>query len=270
MSTICSRISRRSWFPALLTGAALALAGCGGGQTSPAEEPAGATEDDDDDRTGPRRAMSPDLDEDENDTDPDGAQIEGLRGRLERYDIEQGFNPHANALSACFTRKVGKQRYLGGEVEFKFVVARDGTVKAVHFLRSDLGAWPMEKCMLDIARAMNFAKPKGGGDADFTIPLAFDARQQVVFWNETRGAEEVDDARRMELEGCAEEAGVPDPRNIWITIYIGTRGKVMSAGFASPDGPLADEWAECAAAKIGAWQLSDPRGRAKMWYQYNP
>jgi hypothetical protein len=135
--------------------------------------------------------------------------------------------------------------------------------------KSDLGSWAMEQCMLDIARKISFASPKGGPEAEFTVPLSFSPTRSVSWWDQARAETEVQD-KLQELGECADKAGIAAPDEVWITLYIGTRGQVQSAGFASAT-PLADEWATCAADKATAWVLSDPRGRvAKMTFRYAP
>ena len=58
------------------------------------------------------------------------------------------------------------------------------------------------------------------------------------------------------------------PSDVVVTLYVGTRGKVQSVGFASSAAPLSDGWADCAAEMIQSWQLVDPRGQvAKLTYR---
>ena len=64
-------------------------------------------------------------------------------------------------------------------------IRKDGTVTAVKLAESDLGAWPIEKCLLEIARAATFDKPIGG-DADFSLPLDFSAKGRLEVWDEDR------------------------------------------------------------------------------------
>ena len=117
---------------------------------------------------------------------------------------------------------------------------------------------------------MSFKKPKGG-EADFTLPLDFDARRPAIWWSEDKAEMEVGD-RASELRQCRVEAGTRDPRNVWVTLYLGNSGVVKSVGFASPHKRgIASAWAECAAGKITAWTLNDPRGKvAKLGFRYNP
>ena len=258
--------ARASWALLVLSlaFAGLSVSACGGGQKK--TDKAKGVDDDDEGHSGEHKATAPDIGDDED----DDLQIAGLKGRLAPSDIRAGIEPHQQALFDCFTTKVGKRRYLGGDVEFQFVVNPDGTVKSAHMLRTDLGNWDMEKCMLDICAQMKFVPPEGRAEADFTVPLSFEARSRVSVWDDARAQEEVGEERVAELAACAEESGADNPSGVWFTLYIGPRGKVLSVGLTDPAGPVNQDWATCAVGKMKAWELTDPRGRAKMSYQYNP
>lgn len=241
--------------------AAGAWAGCGGGQKTGATQAEAAGGGGDGDPRY-RRASAPDVGEDED----DGLEVEGLLGRLDNYDIQQGLRPHARDLDRCFTATRGKRRYLGGQVELAFVVGADGSVDTVHVTRSNLGAWPAERCLLEVSRGMRFAEPRGGPRAEFSVPLEFSALGGVTEWDEGRGRAEVVD-RASELEACAEAGAAPG--QAWITAYVGTRGQVQSVGFASTGGPVDEAWATCAEETILGWTLSDPQGRtARVGFAY--
>lgn len=244
----------------------LVLGAACGGSDKPIESASGPDDDDDriarGDRAGGRHSAVPDVDED----DDDDLEVEGLRGHLDPYDIQQGVKPHSATLSACFTKQVKKRGYIGGKVAFKFVVTPVGAVKQVQVQESDLGAWEIEACLLAIARQMQFKQPRGG-EAEFDLPLEFQPKRAVLWWDEERTETEVGLERLAELTACE-----PAPSNVWVTLYVGTRGKVMSAGFASPaKQPIDDAWATCAQAAISAWTLADPRGQiAKGGFRFNP
>jgi hypothetical protein len=234
-------------------------AGCGGSE-KPVAAPAPAED------TVGRRRVPPDDDEESD----DGVEIEGLRGHLERSDIEAGVSPHHEELSACFTSRVGKRRFLGGQVELKWLVARDGAVKQVVVTTSDLGAWEVEKCLLEVGRSMHFARPKGG-EAEFSLPLDFPARGAVLPWDGDKATMEVE-KHLPDLAQCTDTGAgaAAAPGEVVVTLYVGTRGQVQSAGFAA-EGPVDDTWADCAATLMQGWTLSDPRGKvAKLAFRYTP
>jgi TonB family protein len=245
---------------------ALALAACGG-----SEKKAAGADGPDKIVTGEtptsRHSAVPDMDEE----DEGGMEIEGLRGTLAPEDIQAGIQGSSAELTSCYQKAHKKMRFLNGSVELKFRVARDGTVAAVQLAKSDLGAWPVERCLLETSREIHFAKPRGG-EAEFSVPLDFSSgRGALTWWDEARADQEVKKVIG-ELGKCAGEAKVAEPSNVWVTLYVGARGVVKSVGFASPSSaPIEDAWADCAAAVAGAWTLSDPRGRmAKAGFRFNP
>lgn len=265
------RLAPGPWRVALVFTLTLAFLSAGnlacGGSTPEPEEPKNHTTEpsDDSDRSGFRRATSPGMDDD----DDDGLQIEGLRGRLDTYDIQEGMRPHTRELERCYSSKLNRRRYLGGDVELAFVVDRDGTVKSAIMSQSNLGVWAMEKCMLEVCRDMTFPKPKGGAEAEFSVPLSFTARSPVKDWNDARTETEVAELT-AELDACAEESGTEAPGDLRITLYVATRGQVKSVGFSRASGDVPVPWADCAEAKISAWTLSDPLGRVtRASFVYN-
>jgi len=231
------------------------VAACGG-----AEKPKAVEEPVEDTGGGTSRV-------DEEEEPDDGLEVESTRGKMDPAEVEAGLAPHAQALQDCYLSRVGKQKWLGGKVELKWEISREGVLTSAQVVASDLGHWGVEKCMLGLARTMTFAKPKGG-DADFTIPLELSARGSAEWWDEDKAAAVV--AKRVgELAACAEE-GLPDPTDVMVTVYVGTRGKVQSAGFASP-ALIDDAWADCAHKIVMGWTLTDPKGRVvKLAFTHRP
>ena len=245
----------------------LVVCACGGSDKK-AEEPAPG-----DDRIaiGDRdpSTREPLVTGDDDDDDDGDLQVSGLKGRLDAYDIERGVQPHAGTLTACYNDQVRRKRYIGGDVELKYLISKAGEVKRVQLAKSDLGAWNIEKCLLETARQMTFAKPKGG-EAVFSLPLEFSATRSVQWLEDDVGQAQ---AKPFidQLRDCAKEAETHNPRDVTVTVYVGPRGEVKSAGFASEARrEIPDAWADCAEAKIKAWTLADPMGRiAKLAFRYN-
>jgi TonB family protein len=228
---------------------AVALAACGGGGKQVIAEPEPAPP--------PTRTPVDDGEEEE----PDDVEVEGLLGRLDRADIQPVIEQSWDQVQSCYSEQSGGLRYVGGQVELKFRVARDGTVKHVHVLHGSLGAWPVEKCVLGLARAMTFPKPKGG-EAEFTFPIDFPSRGRTIAMDDARVSGEV--APKLEALAKCVDASAGMPPAVAVTIYVGPGGAVTMAGFAA-DGnePIPDGWADCAHAELVTWKLTDPRG--KVW-----
>ena len=233
---------------------------CGGSEKSTAEEP------------GESRAQSSRMSStDDSEENTDDIEVEGLKGHLEPVQIEKGVAPHQGALARCYKSQAKKSKYLAGKLVLKFVVGPDGTVKEALFDENDLGSWTVERCVLEIARGMSFAQPKGGDrEAEFTVPLEFAGTRRIDWWPEER-VETVVTKKIEELEECKEQNGVVVPSNVFVTFYIGNRGEVQSVGFLSPGRTIDEAWAECAAGIVAGWTMPDPMGTiAKTGFRYRP
>ena len=196
----------------------------------------------------------------------EGVTIVNARGRMDTQAIEAGLEPHSAALMDCYMSKLDRRRWLGGHVVLHWEIKKDGTISAVKLAESDLGAWPIEKCLLEVARAATFAKPIGG-DADFSIPLDFAAKGRLVTWEEDKGLKAVG-GQTVKLDACA-KGKVPAPSDVTVTLYVGPAGKAQSVGFASAKTTIDDAWADCAEKAALAWRLPDPKGIvAKLAIKY--
>jgi TonB family protein len=220
----------------------IAIAACGGKpppQSSPPKEPPKAVA---------NRVVV------ESDSEPeDGVTIINPHGRMEQKAVEAGLASHREDLSACYMSKVGRRRWLGGHVVIRWDIKKDGTVTSVKLAESDLGAWPIEKCLIDVARSATFDKPIGG-DADFTIPLDFSSKGALQVWDEDQAARAVG-GQLAKLDACKEA-----PADVVVTAYVGPRGKTQSIGFSSGKSEIGDKWADCAQKAALAWKLPDPKG----------
>lgn len=242
----------------------VALAGCGG--AGPAAPPP---------RVSPvPLTRAPVAEPEEAD---DGMVVTSGKGHVEPAAVDAGIAPHRGALSSCYTDRVGNRRWLGGRLALRWEVAADGSIGRVLLADSDLGAWPVEKCVLDAAREASFGAPVGGA-AEVTLALEFSlcqpasgcsARSQPVIWDDEQSARAVG-GQLARLDACA-RGKVAAPRDVRITLYVGPRGRAASVGFASAASELPEAWAACAEKAALGWRLPDPRGQiAKLAVRYRP
>jgi TonB family protein len=234
--------------------------------------------------------------EDESKDEPqeEGVTFTKTKGSMTREAIEAGIAPHTAALSDCYTTKVGRRRWLGGHVVLHWDIKADGTVTSVKLAESDLGSWPVEKCLLDTAWMASFTKP-AGGDAEFTLPLEFSPPSGSQVWDEDKALRAVG-GQLAKLDECehpkpekaekkkkkkapppkvvkADKPARPEhpPKNVVVTVYVGPQGKAQSVGFSSATSELGEQWTACAEAAAMAWRLPDPRGQiAKLAITYKP
>ncbi len=237
---------------------AMSLLGALGCGSSPPPKPAAA------EPPPPRSTRTPVEDEPD-----DGVDIIGSKGHMDPAVVDAALEPHKQDLSACYTTRVGKRRWLGGHVALQWDINKAGVITSVKLSESDLGAWSIEKCLLEIARTASFGKPTGG-DADVMVPLDFASKGRSSVWDEDQGLKAVG-GQLAKLDDCAKAKGVKGgpPDDVTVTVYVGPQGKAQSVGFASAKSELDPVWAECAEKAAMAWRLPDPRGTvAKLAVRY--
>jgi hypothetical protein len=238
----------------LVAGAASAIAACGG-SAKPAPPP----------ELSARPVTRVATEEPEAD---DGVQVIASKGHMDPRAVDAGIAPHRAALIACYTERVGRRRWLGGHALLRWEVAADGAITRVLLVSSDLGAWPVEKCLLEVARATTFGKPVGGAAAELLLPLEFSAHGQPPLWDVEQSAQAIG-GQLTKLAACAK--GTAPPTEVAITLYVGPRGRVESVGFASATTSIDEAWATCAEKTALAWQLPDPKGQVtKLAVRYRP
>jgi hypothetical protein len=232
---------------ALLFGVGIVASGCGG---SPPPKPQPKPE------PPPPPVAKRQVVEDSSEPE-EGVTIVNAHGHMEKEAVEAGLSPHTSELTDCYMKKVGRRKWLGGHVLIHWDIKKDGTITAIKLMsESDLGAWPIEKCLLDVARSASFDKPVGG-DADFSLPLDFSAKGATLPWNEDQALKAVG-GQLVKLEAC-DKKNAPH-HDVTITIYVGPHGKAQSVGFSSDRIEIKDKWAECAEKTAMAWRLPDPKG----------
>jgi hypothetical protein len=191
------------------------------------------------------------------------------KGHVEPEAVDAAIAPHRSAMTSCYTRKIGRRSWLGGHVVLRWEIAADGGVTSVQIAESDLGAWPIESCLLDIAREVTFGKPIGGGPAELTLPLELTTARTLTSSDDLLAPKAVD-ALFTKLDACAKgEVAMPD--DVALTIYLGPRGRTESVGFASRATVLDDAWSTCAEKAALSWQLRESKRKVtKHLLRYRP
>jgi hypothetical protein len=220
--------------------AGVALGACGG----PRKEP------------GPRISAVPVTRVPVEDAEPDdGVQIVHDKGHMDAAAVDAGLAPHRGALSSCYTQRVGQRTWLGGHVVLRWEIEADGRVARLLLAESDLGAWPVESCLLEVARAVELGKPIGG-PAELTLPLDLTAPGKPERWDQAQSTEALG-GQVAGLDACA-KGKIAAPDDVSITLYVGRHGRTESVGFASPTTVLDAAWVACAEKAALDWRVPDP------------
>lgn len=191
-------------------------------------------------------------------------QVQGELGTLEQDQIDAVFNGKRAAVAACYDAGLAELWYLGGTLELKLRVARDGAVKSAQTVRS-LGSWAVDRCLVGVGRGLRFPPPRGHAEAEVTYPLRFRGKATLKEWGRAEVGR-VFAAHQKALDACAHAGNVPPA--LRVTLFVGPGGRVGAAGLGA-DGPIEDKYGECVVREVGRWKFADPRGRiARATYEF--
>lgn len=170
-----------------------------------------------------------------NDGPADGIEVKGLMGTLDPSAVQDTLVDATSAIARCFQREAAARPYLGGQLDAKFRVKRDGVVAQVWLARSTVGNHAIETCALFEFGRTRFPRPSGGGPAEFDYSLTLPSRV---------GAQALDVAvvRKAFARVAKDLAKLSKPRGLSVTLYIGSDGKLASAGMAAEE-PIAKDFA---------------------------
>ncbi len=232
---------------------ALALvAGCGGAKVEKpvAEAPI-------------ERPARPSQDEIDRKNDEE-LQVQGELGILEQEQIDGAFRPRTEQINHCYHEVVAKLWYLGGKLELKVRVKRDGGVKEVSLV-NPLGSLHVEKCIAGIVRDLSFPKPRGNGEAEFNYSWDFRAKASMKDWTNDDVGRHFD-KHKKEIDACEKDG--PVPPGLRVTFFVTPGGKVSSVGVGA-DAPVPEAYAACVSACVQRWKFDDPLGKiARATYQF--
>lgn len=189
----------------------------------------------------------------------DEMKVAGTLGTLDDDEIAGPFQRRWDDITRCIDEVAQKQQFLGGKIEVKLRVTAAGDPRSAFIAASTFGNYDAERCVLAIARELHFARPHGGGEAEFSYPIEFRARRPVQPWEEAR-VEPAVARHRKDVHECKQRAPGKLPPALSMTVYVAPGGKIASAGLAA-DAPLDDAFAECLVGKTKAWRLDDPLGK---------
>lgn len=151
--------------------------------------------------------------------------------------VDAIFAENAAGLDNCKRRAAGP--FVSGIVRLQFVLDERGRTETVFVAESDVGSYKVEDCLLQTARFLEFPVPPGSGRSQFVraIPINEAARRMTLPQPESWGYTALR-ARRDAFRGCRSRYGYQGPFHL--TLYVGGRGGVLSAGFharsATPEG----------------------------------
>lgn len=182
----------------------------------------------------------------------DDVKLDFAQGYFNQGDVNEILEQHTARLTSCYDRAGGAKKFAGGVVKLRFLVGADGGVRDVLVIDTEIGNYPVERCLVVEGRKIPFPKPGGSTGADFDYSLEFRSTRQthVVDWQKDVLRRQVM-AKLPSLGRC----GNPGDRAVGAVAYISPRGYIVSVGLASA-GPLDTMSAMCVVEEIHKWRFS--------------
>jgi TonB family protein len=158
-------------------------------------------------------------------------------------------------VRGCYRRAGRAQKYAGGNVTLRFAVAGDGQPTDVVVIATELGNYEVERCLVEVARAVKFPPPEGKKGTTFEYPVEFrpSGGQDNV--------QDLDDSLKLERDVATHihhlaDCGPVASGGASAVIYIEANGGVGSVGLAA-DSTVDHEAATCVVQKIRRhWRMS--------------
>lgn len=97
------------------------------------------------------------------------ARLADLQSAADEMKLRMG------ALRACYERELRHQPTLGGTIELRLTVARNGTVRRARVARDEIGSRSLGTCLVARLQGTRFAPPLAGA-FELAYPLRFKAR----------------------------------------------------------------------------------------------
>jgi hypothetical protein len=154
-------------------------------------------------------------------------------GGLNEDDVDAAFSASVKGLQRCLDMGAKRVEFLGGSVAFLLKIDGTGHVKDAYLEHSTLGNRPTEQCMLDALRAKSWPKPVGGEVGLARKSFSFDPPNDVrepITWDDHDAAPGL-----KKIASDVKDCKRGNTGNFEATLYIGTDGKVLSAGVTPPD-----------------------------------
>ena len=173
-------------------------------------------------------------------------------GVMDTDDVEATLQEHFDDVRACYTRAGKAQRYAGGKVLLRFMVAGDGAAQDVWVLESTLGNYDVERCLVEVGRKIRFHAPNGNKASTFEYPVEFRSETGMAILDIDGPRVNRDVATLLpQLAACGQIAS----EQVNAMIYIESNGALGSVGLAT-SAAIDEDAGDCAVQTIRGWRIS--------------
>ena len=179
--------------------------------------------------------------------------LENEAGVYDGKDIEETMNAHLPAVRSCYERAGHAQRYAAGKVTLRFLVAGDGAPRDVLVVANDLGNFAVERCVVELARRIQFPPPEGRKSTTFEYAVEFRSTEEMK-------VQDLDDSVKLDRDVASlihslAACGPVSDNGASALFYVEPNGSVSSVGLAA-DGALDERASACTVKEMRHWKMS--------------
>jgi TonB family protein len=173
-------------------------------------------------------------------------------GVMDTDDVEATIQEHFDDVRDCYGRAGKAQRYAGGKVLLRFLVAGDGAAQDVWVLESTLGNYDVERCLVEVGRKIRFHAPNGNKATTFEYPVEFRSQSGMEILDVDGPKVERDVAALMpQLAACGKVAA----EEVNAMVYVESNGVPGSVGLATA-AAIDEDAGDCVVQTIRGWRMS--------------
>ena len=185
-------------------------------------------------------------------------QVEGLLGAVDEQDVERVMKKGMRRIERCYAEALDDLEEIEGSLQLSIKVGARGQVDQVFVSDGDLGSALAQGCIEEAVAGFEFPAPRGGTQAQIGYPLTLEAPYDNPAPADLSGAVK----KHARGQGAADlERCLGSVTGVRLTVYVGSDGRVISAG-ANPASSFEEvEAARCLEQAAAGWTFDDAPGK---------
>lgn len=203
-----------------------------------------------------------------------GVGVSGIMGSLNAYEVNEVMQSRQEALLQCVVKRPRRMNYVAGRIRFHFLVDATGHIVETHVMESSLGNDKLEECLTEVASGTVLPVPAGSKATEARWELMVDPiGPSTLDLEDDEALSQLKDAIKASAEGFYEDCEIQRRRRFQVTAYLGSNGRVLSAGIQPRWRGLKKtqrdpEQLECLRKQIRKWRgLPRSKGRRKVAFE---
>jgi hypothetical protein len=184
--------------------------------------------------------------------DTDGLQVRLDHGVISQEAAQEAVMRRWKDLTGCYAQAGTAMGFAEGPVTLRFLVDPAGATTDVRVIKTRLGNFEVERCLITVGRGIRFPRPSGNAEATVDYPLEFRSTGEIPVVDLI--AEDLTDHLPGLFARLGSECEQLGAEEVQATMYIDAAGTVRSVGLAALTA-VDEQKASCVSAAIRRWNV---------------